>query len=76
MNSKKFGNTSSMIGQSSTISFVMLTTFDILVVIYCIGFINWLKESTILLSITFTAPISIILFTIGFIPVVSKSNTT
>ena len=75
-NFKKSGNTSSILGISFTISFVIDVNSVIFSGIGISGLINWLNSSTIWLSTIFTAPISVI-FSVAFDnPVVSISKTT
>ena len=75
-NFKKSLITSSILGQSSTISFVIPVISVIFSDITISGLTSWLYSSVIFPFSTLTAPISVILSLYLDKPVVSKSNTT
>ena len=75
-NSRNFGKISSITGASMTISSLILVSCSISNGMGSLGFTKVLNRSTILPSMTLTAPISMIRLLTADRPVVSKSNTT
>ena len=74
-NSITFGNISSILGASFTISSVILVTSTTLCGIGFSGFTNVLNSSIISPFLTFIIPISVIFSVLNENPVVSKSKT-
>ena len=75
-NSRNCGKTTSIPGALITILSLILVSCSIRNGIGSLGLTKVENRSTIFPSLTFTAPISIILFKSGLKPVVSISNTT
>ena len=75
-NARNRGKISSIVGASATIASLIEVRFSIRSGIGTSGFTNSEKRSTIFPPLTLTAPISMIRFSTGENPVVSRSKTT